>query len=271
MTHLPLPQEWSFRGTDLSTYAYLVSATDGIDDLPPLRGEDVAVPGIPGRRSLGRVLDSRRMVLTIWTWPLNAAGTRDQSTNRNQTRVNTDALFALLANRAEGALVRKMPDGTTRTAQAVCLSAAAIDDKTAQETIGIVADFQLADPFLYGASSATVQAIAASPTALTITNPGSVASERVLFDFTGPISNPKVTNSTNGWYCECLVAVASGKHLLVDTGAWTALNDGLNAIGSIRHSGGLAFFRLNPGANVLSITSTAPGGSLTLTYSPPYI
>ena len=93
--------------------------------------------------------------------------------------------------------------------------------------------------------------------------------------FTGPISNPRLTNLTidagASFYVEALVTVASAKVLVIDCGAFTAANDGVNAIGSLRHSGAFEFFRLQPGANSLRVTATSPGGSLAIAYSPPYI
>jgi len=108
-----------------------------------------------------------------------------------------------------------------------------------------------------------------------VTNAGTVPAEKMVLDFLGPISNPRLANLTldagGAWYVEGLVTVAAGEHLLIDTGLWTATNGGLEAIGSIRHSGAFVFFRLAPGPNSLRVTATSPGGSLTITYSSAYI
>ena len=270
-----MPEQWTFRGTDLSTYAYLVASADGVDDLPPMRGEDLVVPGIPGRRFLPRMADARRFPLALWVLPDNAAGTRDESTNRKQARVNLDALLAILGNSAEGALVRTMPNASTRTAQAVCVATDGIRDGI-DEIIGLVADFSLADPFFYGATiTDAARAISASPTNFTFTNTGSQSARKMTFDFTGPISNPRIANLTldagGAFYVEALVTVATGMHLIINVGAWTATNDGVDAIGSIRHSGAFEFFRIAPGANSLRVTATTPGGTLTTAVPPPYL
>ena len=103
------------------------------------------------------------------------------------------------------------------------------------------------------------------------THPGTVRGGKVLLDVTGPIANPRVTNVGNGQYVEALVTVASTTHLVIDTAAFTALNDGANAIGSIRHSGAYRFLELDPGTQTLRVTATTPGGSLSVTFSPPYL
>jgi hypothetical protein len=275
MVNLAMPEQWRFKGTDLSTYAVLVRNVDGADEFPPLRGENHLVPSIAGRRHAGKRADQRRVSLALWVQPMNASGTLTEPTNPRQARANLDALYALFGTGVPGALVRVMPDGSERTATAEVVAVGNIEDEFAHEAFGIVVDFLLADPFFYGASATLAQAIAASPTNFALTNPGTVASHRPILTFTGPISNPRLANLTidagGAFYVEVLVTVASTKLLVIDCAAFTALNDGVNAIGSIRHSGAFEFFRLEPGANSLRVTSGAPGGSLTIVHAPAYL
>ena len=272
MTHLPMPESWRFRGVDLSTYAYLVRSVTGVDEFPALRGENILVPAIAGRRYAAKVDDQRRLALALWVQPVNAAGTRDEPTNPEQARVNLDALYATLGLRSQGDLVRVMPDASERTASAEVVAVTDIEDEFGHEAIGLVADFELADPYFYGAAVTETQAIAASPTDVTITNAGSAGTHRLVLTFTGPITNPRLANLSidagGDFYVECLVDVAAGTDLVIDCGAWTAANDGVNAIGSIRHSGAFEFFSLLPGDNDLRITADTPGGSLDIDYSP---
>lgn len=275
MTHIALPETWRFKGVDLSTYATLVRSTDGVDELPPLRGDNRLVPSIAGRRFAGKRHDERRMSLALWVNSLDAAGTLSESTSPKQTRKNLDALYAIFGQRTTGSLVRVMPDASERTAQAEVVSTTNIQDEWGGDAIGLVVDFLLPDPFLYGTAVAPSQAIAASPTNYTITNAGSVATHRLLLTFTGPISNPKLLNLTidSGglYYVECLVTVAPATTLVIDCEDFTAYNNGVNAIGSLQHSGSFEFMRLEPGANSMRVTSTAPGGSLVVAYAPPYL
>lgn len=275
MTSLAMPERWRFRGTDLSTYAVLVRKVDGVDELPPLRGENRVVPAITGRRFARKRMDQTRLTLALWVQSMNAAGGLTETTNARQVRANLDSLYALFGDRTAGALVRVMPDGSERTATAEVVAIGNLEDGWAGEAIGLTVDFLLADPVFYGAPATATQAIAASPTNFTLTNPGSTSTHRPVLTFTGPIANPRLANLTidagGAFYVEALVTVASAKQLVIDCSAWTALNDGVNAIGSIRHSGAFEFLRLEPGANSLRVTASSPGGSLAIAYSPPYI
>jgi hypothetical protein len=71
------------------------------------------------------------------------------------------------------------------------------------------------------------------------------------------------------------VSVAGTKHLIVDTGAFTALNDGANCIGFVGYTGPVgttSFLTLAPGANTLQVSgSGATGASLvTVSFAPGY-
>jgi hypothetical protein len=265
------PDRYTFDGTDLSSYAYLLSTAGDHEDLPGLRGEDVAVPYLPGRRYAAKLPDSRRLSLAFLVTDQAVGGGLTLPDGRQQFQANLDGLRLALAKPGRKSLVHYLPGGSSRTAQAECLGLQVGEMRGNREGTVAVADFMLADPYFYGANVVdSARAISASPTAFTFTHPGTARTNRVAFDFLGPISNPRITNVTNGLYVECLVTVASAKHLIVDCDLFTAANDGVSAIGSIRHSGDFRWMILEPGANSLSVTATSPGGTLTTTAAAPY-
>lgn len=272
MTTLAIsPDRWTFDGVDLSSYALMLSAPADTEDLPGLRGEDVAVPYLPGRRYAPKLPDSKRLSLAVLVTDQNVSGGLTLPDGRQQFQANLDGLRSALAKPGRLSLVHVMPDGTSRTAQAECLGLQVGDTFGRREGVVAVADFMLADPYFYGTALVDAgRSISASPTDFTLTHPGTARTNRIVLDFTGPISNPRITQQTTGIYVECLVTVASGKHLLIDAEHFTATNDGVQAIGSIRHSGDFRWLILEPGANSMRVTATSPGGSLTTTAQTPY-
>lgn len=272
MTTILTTERWTFAGVDLNSYAAMVRELTGGDTLPDLRGDNIVIPSRVGRYPVAKLSDQRRIALVLWISHLTAAGAEGPTPPAaRQARTNLDGLLAVLARRATGPLGRVMPDGTIRTATAECVSVDVPEYPASRDGFPLVADFMLADPWFYGADVIVgPTTIAASPTDQVVTHPGTVATGRVLLDLVGPLANPRVTNQANGFYIECLVTVAAGKHLLLDCWAATATNDGALAIGSLRHSGGADLFRIEPGANTLRVTSGATGGSLTTTLHPPY-
>jgi hypothetical protein len=263
-TILLAPDRWTFGGLDLSSYAYLVRKVTGADDFPALRGEDPSFAGLPGRLSLGKLEDARRLALALYVFPKDASGALVEPTAVRQARANLDALYAILGKGGQQALVRVLPDATSRTAQAEVVAVSDFSDEASGLVLGLVADFWLADPYFYGADVTDERAIPSSPTAFTLTNPGTVRGHRVRITFTGPITNPRVTQVTTGIWVQYTGAVLSGDNLVIDCEAFTALNDGVNAIGAITHSGAYEFFRVEAGANALSVTGSAMDGNTRL-------
>jgi phage-related protein len=267
------PDRWAFGGQDFSNYAYAVRKVTGADEFPKLRGEDPPFAGLPGRLSLGKLDDARRLALALYVFPMNAAGALVEPTAVRQARANLEALYAILGKGGQQALVRILPDASTRTAQAEVMAVDDFTDEVSGLVLGIVADFFLADPYFYGADVVdTSRAIPSSPTTFSLTNPGNVRTHRVQLDFLGPITNPRMTQSTTGIYVQFTGAVASTKHLIVDSEAFTALNDAANVIGSISHAGAFEFFRVEPGANALSVTGSGLSAATRLdtTFRPAY-
>lgn len=272
MTTLAIsPDRYTFDGTDLSSYAYLLQAPADTEDLPGLRGEDVAVPYLPGRRWAAKLPDSKRLSLALLVTDQAVGGGLTLPDGRQQFQANLDGLRLALAKPGRRSLVHYLPGGSSRTAQAECLGLQVGEMRGNREGVIAVADFVLADPYFYGSPVVdSARAISASPTNFTFTHPGTARTNRILLDFTGPIANPRLLQVTTGIYVECLVTVASGKHLLIDCDLFTATNDGVLAIGSIRHSGDFRWMILEPGDNSLRVTATSPGGTLTTTAAAPY-
>jgi hypothetical protein len=180
---------WTFRGTALNSGNIKITDVSGLFGLPPLRGDDWLTYGHTGRLFVPKVHDSRHIMLKIEVLdqPLNSA----------------QALFAslstLFANRAQGALVYTDYAAATYTAQAECYSwTPAIQTKPALVWEGI-ADFLLADPWLYGAtvSSTTLTPVAAAVIGRTVTSPCSSRST-VPFVFTGVVSGQPIVVWTQG-------------------------------------------------------------------------
>jgi hypothetical protein len=262
---------WTFRGTDLSSYSVLVAKVDGAEDLPILRGDNIPVPNLPGQMYAPKLPSTKRLALALHVTNMDASGGLTSPTQLRQAQTNLEALRKLFSIPGLGALVHVLPDGSSRTAQAEAVRFQSVEAEYGRHAFSAIVDFELADPYFYGANVVdSARSIAASPTDFTFTNPGEQRTNRVIFDFVGPIANPRITQQTTGIYVECLVTVASAKHLVIDCGLFTATNDGVNAIGSIRHSGDFRWILVEPGAQTLRVTATSPGGTLTTTAVAPF-
>ena len=261
-------------GLELTTYRYQVRTISGLDAHPDVRGSDVEVPSMPGRRPQPRVDDTRLLAYGLWITNLTEDGdlAATEELQDAQYRANLELLQRTLGKRhAQVVLQRILGDGTTLTANGWSLGLEDLEHPVRKELKGATARIQLPDPYFYGATVEELALpIAASPTDWTLHHPGTARGHRARFEITGPASNPRIANLTTGWYVEALVTLAAGELLTIDADAFTADVDGTNAIGSLRHSGGFAWIAIDPGDNDMRLTSGDLGGTLTATFEPPY-
>ena len=268
MTTIALNERWTFDGLDMSSYAYHVRSVQGADDVPALRGDSVPRTGLPGRVDLGGLLDSRLVTLTMFVSPLSAAGVAPVD-QRDGVLDNVDALKQTLdPHRGQKTLAQLMPDGTTRSNLARVRTLANFTKMVGGRAVVLAVTLELADPYWYGASTTGPGSVSvsASPTAFTFNNTGLIAGHRTAFDFTGPVTNPRLTNLTNGAWFEVEAVVASTKHLVVDAYAFTAVNDGTDVSGAVTQGSQYPFMELAPGNNSMQVTADATGGSLLVTH-----
>ena len=254
------PNRWSFAGYDFLAKGLIARPMEGYAGLPPTRGEDVPTPGLSGRRHTPFLDDARRFGLGLWI--------PDPPHDRLQE------LAKLFANRRTlRELANTRPDGTVVSAYAKVVDWQPIDVSRVDVLYGGVADFLLPDPWFYGPDVNQVVPIGASPTNFTFTHPGTVRGDRFVLDFTGPITNPRLTNNTTGVHVEVLTAVAAGQHLVVDGEQFTAANNGVNTIGNVRHAGAVPWMVAEPGPNSMSVTGTGLGAgtSLAIVFRPPFV
>ena len=121
-----------------------------------------------------------------------------------------------------------------------------------------------------GAIVKTTGGVAAT---LNVTNPGNVTAEHAVLTFTGPIINPTIVNATTGTSVTFTAPVAAGTTAVIDCGASSAINNGVNAIGALTHTGATNFLPFGPGVNALTVYSSGCTGAtlLTVSFAPGYV
>lgn len=245
-----------------------IQVVEGLRAGGPLRGEDRPIPGLPGADPYPREAGPLPLLLAGHVEGLGAT----QEAKIDAFEATARALLALIRpSRTPGPLVATFRSGLVLTTQARAVDAISWGDQALpfrKLTLPAISH----EGHWYGDDVTDAgRAIAASPTAFALEHPGDEETHAVTLDFTGPITNPRVTNLTTDTYVECLVGVAAGEHLVIDGAAFTALNNAVNAIGSIRHSGDRRWLVIAPGTNNLQVSASVPGGTLTTTFRTPYL
>jgi hypothetical protein len=271
-----MTQDWEFRSTNLTTYAYNVQYLGAGFDVPGRRGENLVIPGKTGRYlTTSKPLDERRVSLSMWVKDVDPA--TGGSASEAQLLANLDALRGLFATGGTGLLKHTM--GTViRQAPAEVVSAVTFEPFGTAPYYRFVVEFVMADP-LWRAQSATTAGptgITTSPQNLTLANNGTYRNEQGTIQVTGQIVDPKFTIDAD--WVQYTGTVAAGGTLTIDCANWVATNGTVDVSGDISHEGDLVWLPIPTGTAVtLTVTGsnlgTALGGSpiITVSYLDAYI
>lgn len=254
---------WKFGSTDLtSAGVYNVIDLSDAQGIPPVRGDNAEIPMREGRPHLEKMFDQRLLTLGMYL----------KGSSISNFESNLDTLKLLFGKRARQYLTRTMNGGATRRVYAEVTK---FDVKQeGNDFARMTVDFLLAEPFFRSTTETNVlTAITTSPQTFTITNAGSVADRSAIITFNGTLNYPKLTNVTNGVWVgyNDVVAVGSGNAIVVDSSAFTCLMSTTNMLNKLVHSGDSYFFKLEPGANTISLETLTTGGSVRIQFYPPYL
>lgn len=249
-----MAQSWEFAGVDLNTYAWDVRLLGGPIGTPPRRGDNVVLPGRPGRLHVAKNLEQRSVTLAMFVrdvHPTSGSLTGSEA----QMLANLDALKGAFATDGQATL-RHTHGGVTRVALAEVVSAVEFQPKGPNNLYSFVVEFLLADPLWYAESATTVgpTTVTVSGQNIAVQNDGSYKCVDAVVTIEGVITDPKV--AIGSIWVEYAGAVGSGETLVIDCGSWTAELDGVDVSGSISHDGAVAWLEVAPGANTATVTGT---------------
>lgn len=256
---------WSYGGTALSTFGRVTLINDYLD-MPQRRGEDIEIPFNHGEVFVEKYYSGRTLSFGI-TLSVTDAATLEST---------IDTLKSLLAPMTQQTLSHTMADSTIRTIQAT-VNDLLESDRVASNLMSFVVTFRCSDPFfrLSTIIADNTTTINASPKAMTVTNPGKVTEYNPTILLTGPLTNPVITNSTNGFVLTYTGVISAGHTVTIGktSGAYYATHSvSGNVIGNVTHSGGAELMRLNVGNNSLSITSSVTTtGTVKVSFYAPFL
>lgn len=280
MVNMPSTVYWDVDGVSLQTLAQNISTLGGSRwGVPPLRGENIQIPGRPGALWQPKIADSRTLTLAMWVRGTDANG--NVSGDPKQTFTANWRSLQQLLWRHDGtqfALTKRWNDGSgVKSATALVefaggLEPSMIGPHGAKFTI----DLLLADPYFYGAEVTSTLAVGVGQV---VTNAGDVpvSSYGMSLKFNGALTAPKVTNSSvspNVW-ASVGGAISGGDSITLDVAEFTATkqSDSSNQIGNVTYSPGPRgeWFYLAKGGNTLTLTASAGAGTCTFKHRPAYL
>lgn len=273
---------WDVDNESLNTYARNISTIGGSRyDLPPLRGSNSQFAYRPGAAFRPKVADSRVVTLMMWVAGVDPeSGEPDTTDQVVRWNDNFNSLRRLLWTPGrEVALTRRwkltdpdtdLPAIMSATAQAQIAGNLA-PNMTGRTRADFAVDLLLADPYFYG-SSVTSDHIDVGGSDVVVDNKGddSTYYTGVYVDLVGPLTNPRLTNTSTNPDVWVEVSGSLTGTTTLDIGKYLIFPSSL-PLNRVSHSGARSWFGLLKGNNSLSLTASAGSGYAVVRFTPPFV
>lgn len=264
------PTYWDVDGVSLQTYAKNIESLGPRLTPPPLRGENELIPFALGRRWVPKVVDSRVIPLAMWVRGYNDDGSRPSDQPRKFYE-NWEALVNLLWTPGKQINLTKRfyHAGILRTATAKAEFVGGFEPKMiGRSGAKFVVDLELADPYFYDAETQTFNLTNGDQN---ITVFGNAKTYRIFATINGSRTNAKIISRTvePDVQFEYYREVPTGDYASIDVQNFsvahtTAVGPDFEGSGFIRHTGDAYWLALQPGVNVVNLSSTAGTGTVQL-------
>lgn len=239
------------------------------DDPDDLESSLIAIPGADGAfDAFGQAQSPRRprvVKARFGIEPILAGLTVDEQ---------LDTLLKVLHTGQQWLKV-KMTDGSSRQALAKCIKLPRPRVHGSLHFLDLSAEFELQDPYWYAIAQTveTFAGVGASPYNFNTSNiPGTAPVKKLQVTIKNAITNPRLTNNTNGFWCQWTGALGGGDVLIFDTAAMTVTKNAADVYGAVTLGATqIGFMRLEPGVNAMTLTGTGLSAvEVDLTYRPTY-
>jgi hypothetical protein len=250
------------NGVDLSNLAFNVASLSGRWTTPQRRGKDIDVSGRHGTiRTTGKKFTAGTVVLPMWVVGANEDGSIPHNvTSQEVVHDNIDRLTRLFSADTVK-LVHVLPDGSSR--QIVGQVIDAIDFSS-------MAGATRAE---FGVTLTTAGAFWEDTDVVTATRTGTgvwdvlpfagatAPMDDLIVKFTGPATNPRVTNPS-GVYASYGAVLTGSQSISINCATWALVGTGITpSYSALDHGGDPRWFVMEPGVPVPKVTASQTAGS----------
>jgi hypothetical protein len=266
---------WDVNGTSLNTLAWNIQTLQGRARVPILRGDDIDIPYRAGQVWRQKFPGPRVLTLAMWVLGCRPDGTVPSISARAQFNENRDALLRLFYS----------PDAQITLTKRWQMSSGLLVASAKAELVGdmdpgmlgsdgaqFVVDLKLADPYFYAPSSVFNLTLATGTAVLN--NPGHDRIRKGTLRFNGPLTNPRLTNTTAApdIWAQYTGVIAGGNWVELDLDLFTAVNQASTSVlSAITHDGARKWMELLVGNNSLTLSADAGSGNIAFTTQAPYV
>jgi hypothetical protein len=237
-----------------------------------MRGENVIVPLYPGARHVSKTADQNTYSLGMWLRGVaQDAGNSAVAATKAQYMKNYNDLVRLLwKGGKQFQLTKRFYDtygAGVVSATALAAYASGMEPIMIGPAAGrCVIDLILADPFFYDDALFSTNLVNGNNTIIV---PGNAPTLNMLFTITGSRSNVTIRNLTNGIQFTSPEVVLSGDSVEINPRTYDATFQPSSGVeydvsSRIIHSGSYQWMQLEPGTNIIELSSSSGIGIVSL-------
>jgi phage-related protein len=254
---------WSFGGTTFSTWG-TVTLMDDYMDIPERRGENVLVPFRHGTVFTPKYYGERKITF----------GIAILSTSATAQDTVIDGMNQLFGRQTQQTLSCTREDNTVRNALAT-VDVPLETERITATFARCVVQFTLSDPLFYSSDLSTdnTTTISATDTAMVVDNIGTAEMRDPTILLSGPLANVTIS-TTDSISLTYTGSISSSDTVTIGTlnGEYYATHSATGSvIGNVAHSGASALLVLQPGTNNLQVATDTTGGTVKISFYPPFL
>lgn len=266
---------WEVDNTSLSRYAWGIETVGGSRwGLPPLRGENQTFAYLPGQSARPKIPDSRTIILSMFVIGIDPSTDAYVSNPRVQWNDNWRALQRLFFTPTRQLTLTRRWESATGGMQSGTAQAQMVGmmdpEMTGRSRATFEVELLLADPFFYG-PVITKTLVYNTPQVIAYAGDYETGTAKdMTLKFTGPLTNPRVTNSTPTVpvWMQIGTSIAGGDSVTasLQTGRVIRASDSANLVGGLTHSGTRRWISLYGGNNTVTLTGSSGTGTCEFKY-----
>lgn len=261
---------WSASGESLHTFARSIESLGPGLRAPGVRGEDIVIPGRPGKVWVPKDPDSRTLPLSMWVLGY-ADGPGASVGGQQKFYENWNNLVRLLWTPGKQFPLQKRfyDNGVLLTATAMAEFSSGLEPTMmGRKGARSLVDLSLANPYFYDDAPQTVTLVNGDNT---VAVRGNAPTRRIEVTINGARKNVRIRNKSGitDHTMQFVPDLSSGSKAVIDVENYKstttpASGPGFESTVDVRHSGHKAWLELVPGNNVINLSSDSGIGVVTL-------
>ena len=265
----------TFDGVSLNQYCWNIATGTGRYNTPAARGEDITLPGRSGSVFVpNKPTQVGTYNLVLWVQASDADGFAAATVNarRRLFESNIATLQRLFTRRSKLSYVTVVqPDTSVREAYVQVAEAIEPEIQGQRMHATFTVSLQIPDVYWQDTTDTTQAATAGSSLPKTLTLSSFAGMEGPIEDsqvtVTGPVTNPRVTDTETGIYTQFNGTVGAGSTWVVDNKNFTSKVNGSDVLAATTHVGHPRFLVISPWNGTVAtpqiILSGSAGGGAT--------